>query len=98
MNPMTNEEIIALTNSIFEEAFELEKDKLLPEAKLFEDLGLDSLDMVELVVGVQKKFGIRIRDNEKLREIRTLGDVHRFMVSVKSEADKADAPSQNSRT
>ena len=95
---MTNEEIIALTNSIFEEAFELEKDKLLPEAKLFEDLGLDSLDMVELVVGVQKKFGIRIRDNEKLREIRTLGDVHRFMVSVKSEADKADAPSQNSRT
>lgn len=81
---MTEEEIITLTNSIFEEAFELEKERLVPEAKLFEDLGLDSLDMVELVVGVQKKFGIRIRDNGKLREIRTLGDVHRFMIAVKS--------------
>jgi len=90
---MTEKEIIDLTNKIFEESFEIENDRLRPEAKIFEDLGLDSLDIVELVVGVQKKFGIRIRDNEKLREIRTLGDVHRFIIGVKAEMDKANAPS-----
>ena len=90
---MEEKEIIELTNSIFESAFEIEKERLKPEARIFEDLGLDSLDIVELVVGLQKKFGVRIRDNEKLREIRTLGDVYRFMVEEKSNLGKGDASS-----
>lgn len=90
---MTEQEIIDLTNSIFVEAFEIEPEKLKPEAKIFEDLALDSLDIVELVVGLQKKFGVRIRDNEKLREIRTLRDVHNFILEVKRETAKADGSS-----
>ena len=90
---MDDKEIISLTNSIFESAFEIEPEKLKPEARIFEDLGLDSLDIVELVVGLQKKFGVRIRDNEKLREIRTLGDVYKFMIEEKKHLEKGDASS-----
>ena len=89
---MDEQEIIRLTNTIFTESFEIEPGRLKPEAKIFEDLGLDSLDIVELVVGLQKKFGVRIRDNEKLREIRTLGDVYKFMLEEKARLEKGDAP------
>jgi acyl carrier protein len=90
---MEEKEIIETTNSIFESAFEIEKERLKPEARIFEDLGLDSLDIVELVVGLQKKFGVRIRDNEKLREIRTLADVYKFMLEEKKHLEKGDASS-----
>jgi acyl carrier protein len=89
---MDEKEIIRLTNSIFVESFEIEPDRLKPEAKIFEDLGLDSLDIVELVVGLQKKFGVKLRDSEKLREIRTLADVYKFMLEEKARLEKGDAP------
>ena len=89
---MDEKEIIRLTNSIFEESFEIEPDRLKPEAKIFEDLGLESLDIVELVVGLQKKFGVKLRDSEKLREIRTLADVYKFMLEEKARLEKGDAP------
>jgi len=89
---MDEKEIIRLTNSIFEESFEIEPDRLKPEARIFEDLGLDSLDIVELVVGLQKKFGVKLRDSEKLREIRTLADVYKFMLEEKVRLEKGDAP------
>ena len=79
---MNREEIIHKVNEVFEEVFELEKADLLPEKHLFVDLGLDSLDIVDLIVQLQKKFGIVLRDNEKLRELRTLGDVYDFLENV----------------
>ena len=51
---MTEQEIIEITNKVFEESFELEKEKLKPEAHIFTDLGLDSLDIVDLVAALQK--------------------------------------------
>jgi acyl carrier protein len=83
---MTEEEIIARTNTVFEESFEIEKERLLPEAHIFIDLGLDSLDIVDLIVALQTAFGVKIRTDEKVREIRTLGDVYRFIGEVKNGA------------
>ena len=75
---MKREEIIKLVNEIFEDSFELDQSELLPDKLLFTDLGLDSLDIVDLIVGLQKKFGVNLRENEELREIRTLGDIYDF--------------------
>jgi acyl carrier protein len=81
---MTEEEIIARTNAVFEESFEIESDRLHPDAHIFSDLGLDSLDIVDLVVALQTAFGVKIRTDEKVRDIRTLGDVYRFIALVKN--------------
>lgn len=82
---MTEREIIGVVDEVFEEYFEIERERLLPEANIFEDLELDSLDIVDLVVAMQEKFKVRIRDDERIRSIRTLGDVYQFVFTLKSE-------------
>ena len=82
---MTEQEIIDLTNEVFEESFEIEKEKLKPEAHIFDNLGLDSLDTVDLVVALQQKFGVKIRDDARVRSIRTLGDIYTFIGTLKAE-------------
>ena len=58
---------------------------MVPDANIFLDLGLDSLDTVDLVVAIQKKFGVQIRDDERVRSIRTLGDVYQFIEVIYNE-------------
>ncbi|MBU0477897.1 acyl carrier protein [bacterium] len=82
---MDKQEIIDKINRVFEESFEIKKEKLLPQANIFEDLGLDSLDVVDLVVALQQKFGIKIRDDQRLRNIRTLEDIYKFVLTLKDE-------------
>ena len=82
---MTRDEIEATTNRVFEESFEVESATLRPGANLFADLGLDSLDTVDLVVALQKAFGVRIRDDARVRGIRTLGDVYDYIEALKTE-------------
>ena len=82
---MTRDEIIAIINDVFANSFEIEPERLVPEAHVFRDLGLDSLDTVDLVVALQKKFAIQIRDDERVRAIRTLGDVYAFVETIQKE-------------
>jgi acyl carrier protein len=82
---MTEQEIINITNKVFEESFEIEKEKLRPDAQIFSDLGLDSLDAVDLVVALEKNFGVKIRDHDKVRDIRTLQDVYQFILNIKRQ-------------
>ncbi len=85
---MTDQEIIDKTNKVFEEAFEIEKERLVPQAHIFTDLGLDSLDIVDLIVALQNAFGVKIRNEEKVRDIRTLLDIYQFISSIKHEESK----------
>jgi len=85
---MTDQEIIEKTNKVFEESFEIEKERLVPQAQIFTDLGLDSLDIVDLIVALQNSFGVKIRNEEKVREIRTLHDIYQFISSIKNEESK----------
>jgi len=82
---MTKQEIITKVNEVFEESFEIEKEKLQPQMNIFEDLGLDSLDIVDLVVALQEKFGIKIRDDERIRTIRTMGDIYQFTMAIQNK-------------
>ena len=84
---MTKDEIIAKTNEVFAEAFEVDEAQLLPDKHIFNDLGLDSLDTVDLIVALQKKFSVQIRDDERVRQIRTLGDVYTYIWTIKQEAE-----------
>lgn len=82
---ITENEIIAMTNRVFEESFEIETEKLQPKMNIFEDLGLDSLDIVDLIVALQQKFGVKIRNDGRVSDIRTLDDIYRFILSLKNE-------------
>ena len=73
---MNREEIIQAVNSIFIDRFELEESELTPEKSIADDLQLDSLDIVDMIVGLQQRFGINLRENKEIRNVRLLGDVY----------------------
>jgi acyl carrier protein len=77
---MTDEKVIEIINTAMVEEFELDPEKMVPEALLYEDLELDSLDRVDTVILLEKAFKFKIREEEAIREIRTLGDIHRFVI------------------
>ena len=79
---MTEHEVLTRVNKVFEESFEIESDKLLPGANIFENLGLDSLDIVDLVVALQQEFGVKIRDDKRVMDIRTLEDIYKFILAL----------------
>jgi len=82
---MERQEIIKAVNSIFSSRFELEESELTEDKNLVEDLQLDSLDMVDMIVGLQQKFGIMLRDNKDIRNVRTLGDVYNLFEKLIEE-------------
>ena len=57
---MTKEEIILKANEVLAEEFETDAEVITPEAPLEETLGLDSLDLVDVVVLVEQNFGITL--------------------------------------
>ena len=56
----------------------VEREKLTPEASFIEDLGADSLDIVELVMEFEKEFNIDIPD-EDAEKLRTVGDAVSYL-------------------
>ncbi len=82
---MTDAEIIARADTALAEEFELDAAKMRPEARFKEDLGLDSLDAVDMVIALEQAFSVKIGKDPKLLEIRTLGDLHAYMIEKKNE-------------
>jgi len=82
---MTDMEIIEQINTSLAEEFELNREVLKPEALIFDDLELDSLDIVDMVVVLENAFKFKIREEEALRKIRTLGDIHNFVLNKSIE-------------
>lgn len=75
---MTQEEIKQKVREFLIDEFEIEEDKINDEAKLKEDLGIDSLDIVDIVVIVQKTFGFKINIKE-MKEVKTLNDFYDYI-------------------
>jgi acyl carrier protein len=82
---MTDQEIIDLINTTLANEFELNMDDMVPGAVLKDDLGLDSLDRVDMVIVLEKAFNFKIREEEAVREINTLSDIHNFVINKKRE-------------
>jgi acyl carrier protein len=89
---MDKQQVNSRIATIFETEFEIPPDRLLPEAHLFQDLGLDSIDIVEMIGALQKEFGIQLRDNEEARAIRTLGNLQDFVFNEIEKPVDDDSP------
>ena len=85
---MTNDEIIKTINEALIKEFELEEDKMAPDATLFDALELDSLDMVDMVIVLENAFKFKITEEEEIRGIRTLGDIHNFVIKKSDQIRK----------
>ena len=57
-------------------------EKITMEARLAEDLGADSIDAVELIMNIEDEFEIQVSD-EQAQSIKTVGDLVRYIQSVK---------------
>ena len=79
---MTDEDVIALINQRIATEFELDLATMKPEAHLIDDLGLDSLDFVDMVVVLQSAFGLSLREEPGIQQIRLLGDIHRLVIGL----------------
>lgn len=85
MKRLTEQEIIDTVNGIFSEVFEIEAARLTPDARLFDDLGMDSLDAVDMVANLQERFDVSLRNDERIRAVRTLGDVYALVKTIQDE-------------
>ena len=59
---------------IIMEQLDVTREECVPEASFLDDLGADSLDLVELIMAMEETFSIQIADNE-LQQIRSIKDV-----------------------
>ena len=71
---MTKEEILNALKNILEESFEVSPESVTPDANLYTDLDLDSIDAVDLVVALQSLTGKKIKP-EEFKAVRTVSDV-----------------------
>ena len=85
---MERDKLIKAINKTFVDILEVPEEELRPEAEIFNDLGLDSLDMVDLMIGLQRELGISLRQHEEMRQIVTLNDLYNFFEKLEV-AEKA---------
>jgi acyl carrier protein len=71
---MDDKQILARLRELLADKFEVDPARVTPEADLYNDLDLDSIDAVDLVIKLQEMTGKRIKP-EEFRGVRTIGDV-----------------------
>jgi len=77
---MNKEEIIQKINEFLVDEFEVESDIIQPDANLMETLELDSLDLVDLVVIIEKNFGFKVQ-GEDFVDIKTFQHFYDYVWS-----------------
>jgi acyl carrier protein len=77
---MNRQEIEAKVKEFLVDDLEIDESKINPDARLKEDIGIDSLDFVDIVVIVEKKFGFKIK-TEDMAKIKTFSQFCEYIES-----------------
>jgi len=75
---MQSQEIINKINQLLIQDIEIDKDQISPEADLKKDLGIDSMDFVDLFVIIENNFGIKMKP-EEMTDVKTLQDFYNYI-------------------
>ena len=75
---MEKEDIRKTVCRFLVDEIELDEDKLEDDARLKEDLGIDSLDFVDIVVICEREFGFKIKP-EEMKNVNTLGQFYDYI-------------------
>ena len=77
---MANEELFEKVKEVIVEQLNVDAADVTAESAFVDDLGADSLDIVELVMALEEEFGISIPD-EEAENIRTVGDAVTYITA-----------------
>jgi acyl carrier protein len=77
---MKKEEVLSRLKEIIVDRLDVEEDQIVPEASFVEDLGADSLDIVELIMGIEEEFDIEIPD-EDAEKLTSVGEAMNYTLS-----------------
>ncbi|MBW7917380.1 MAG: acyl carrier protein [Trueperaceae bacterium] len=75
---MDEHEILEKIKDVVADKLDADPADVTEESRFMDDLGADSLDVVELIMGLEDEFGVEISDDEA-ENIRTVGDAVRFI-------------------
>jgi len=87
---MTKEEILSRIVQILVETFDMDASRVVLEAKLADDLDIDSIDAVDLIVQLKPLVGKRLKP-EAFKSVRTIGDVVDAVYALVSDGASLDA-------
>jgi len=76
---MQNEEIIRKINQLLMDEIEIDESQISPSADLKRDLGIDSLDFVDLFVIIENNFGFKMKA-EDLVDVKILQDFYNYII------------------
>jgi len=76
---MQNDEIINKINQLLVEEIEIDEEQISQEADLKKDLGIDSLDFVDLFVIIENNFGFKMKA-EEMTDVKTLKDFYSYII------------------
>jgi acyl carrier protein len=80
---MTREEIQARVQEVLRSEFDLDSEHVLADARLQEDLDLDSIDLVALAMRLEQELGLLLKE-DGLRRLFTVEDVVRFVFDLQA--------------
>lgn len=78
---MTSEEIFKTMQEIIAEQFALDADSVTMTSSFEDDLGADSVDLVELIMAMEEEFEVEEIPEEELMTLKTVGDCVRYLTA-----------------
>jgi len=80
-SPQEEQEMFEKIRNMLVRQLEIDPDMIRMETSFIDDLGADSLDVVELIMALEEEYGIMITD-EQAAEMPTVGDLVRFLENI----------------
>lgn len=78
---MTPEEIFSKMQTLIAEQFALDEDEITMTSSFVDDIGADSVDLVELVMAMEEEFELDEIEEDDLSQLKTVGDCVRYLSS-----------------
>lgn len=75
---MSTDEVFAKVCDVIVEQLEVDAERVVRDAKIVDDLGADSLDVVELVMAMEGEFDVEV-DEDEAQNFSTVGDVVTYL-------------------
>ena len=76
---MSTEEIFKIMQKMIAEQFAIDTDEISMESSFTDDLGADSVDLVELIMAMEEEFDVGEIEEDELSELKTVGDCVQFL-------------------
>ena len=85
---MTMEDIFKTMQDLIAEQFAIDADEISMDSSFVDDLGADSVDLVELVMAMEEEFNVGEIDEDDLTGLKTVGDCVRYLYNKMSWRQK----------